>query len=136
MVSIEEVSAWTLREIQDSVLLLLPKTWKFTYELRDDGLHEACILRPAEKKYEVVWTDAFSDERLVLLGAYGFLFTRNHKPHLHSPWVRRSNPARDAVRRRAFEKFGASFGGSPDPEDLNPQEVQSVYEKALGKKKI
>jgi len=133
MASLEEVTAWSLGEIKDGIRLLLPKDWRFDYRLTDDGLHKAQILEPVQDGYAVRWEDAFTDERLVLFGAYGYLLSKQHTPHPDSPWVRRPNQARDTIKRRAFERFGVSFGSTPDPEDLDPEVVRSVYEE-VGKK--
>jgi hypothetical protein len=140
--SIEEVMAWSLSEIKDGIRLLLPKDWRFDHTLRDDMWHEVRILEPVSggpddnslREDRVVWSDTSPDEKLVLYGAYGFLLARRHRPRPDSPWVRRPNAVRDAFRRKALQRFGAKFGTVPDPEDLDPEWIRSVYGSRLNRK--
>ena len=131
MATLEEVTAWSVDEIRAEIRATLPAGWVFEEKQLPRGVRRARFLRPDAKGDLVpVWGDTHMDERLLLLGAYGLLWTRDHRPHPDSPWIRRNNPTREAVTRQVIAKQRCSV---PDPEDVDPEEVAAVYEKARKK---
>jgi hypothetical protein len=129
--TLEEVTTWSPDEIRAAIRDLLPKGWAFEEKPFTEGSRRIRLLRPGEKELEVEWSEYHIDARLLLLGAYGHLWLRQHQPHRDSPWVRRNNPTREAVTRRVNTSGRSHI---PDPADVDPDEVEAVYEEARRKK--
>lgn len=73
---------------------------------------------------ELVWDNLGFDRKILLLDAYGWLWTRDQPPSTSPIWAVRSKEiARGDVARRATSHLPI-----PDPEDLDPTEVASVYD--------
>ena len=130
-VTLEEVTTWSLDEIRFGIQDLLPKGWVFEEKPLAKGSRRVRLLRPGEKELEVEWGRYHVDPRLLLLGAYGHLWLRHHQPHRDSPWVRRNNSTREAVTRQVNASYRSRV---LDPADVDPDEVEAVYEEARRKK--
>jgi hypothetical protein len=124
MATLEEVVVWSLDEIRGGICELLPAGWVFEEDPVGQRAARVRLLRPGEEGPQVEWEDTHHDLRLLLLGAYGHLWLRQHQVRPDSPWVRRHNPTREAVTRQVL----ARFPRVPDPADVDPSEVQAVYE--------
>lgn len=122
MPSIEEIATWTIEEILGEIARLLPEGTVFV-EAAKEGWHVATVQQKGAENTEsqVLWTDNGPDRRLVLLNAFGWLWLRGQKTH-HPAWKPRpgGKPARP-------HPFGPS-PQVPDPPDLDPKHVRSVYE--------
>ena len=116
---LEEMTAWSLDEIVGAIYTLVPKPWVFEHWQDDDYVFHARV--KVKSSEQSLWEDTHADERLLLFNAYGWLWARN-QPKLppDDPWVRRRELTSSAVSRMAL--------GIPDPEDLQPDEIKSVYE--------
>lgn len=126
MTTLEEVSTWSLDEIRAGIASKLPEGWVFEEKARPGGAVGVRIYRLSPEGTPVVeWQDIHIDSKYLLLGAFGFLWLRNIPRNPDSPWIRRSNPTREAMTRRV----NAFHCTTPDPPDVDPEEVQAVYKK-------
>jgi hypothetical protein len=123
--TLEEVTAWSLDDIREGIRVLMPEGWVF--EERSQHVRLMC---PLEKGFKVEWEHFHIDPKYLLLGAYGHLWLRQHKPSPDSPWVRRNNPSREAVTRQVARRTPCCI---PDPADVDPAEVEAVYEQVRKK---
>lgn len=127
MVTFEEMSAWTADEIQAHIQAALPSTILFSFGLDKDGGVWSVRFDRIEQDGSIVglWSDTGFEHRILLLNAYGWIWNQiAPRPDHASPWIRRREITAEAVTRRVV------FGHVPDPEDLDPDEVDSVYAKA------
>jgi hypothetical protein len=125
MPTIEEMTAWTHDELQAEVSALLPTGWRFRSGW--DGtmlLWTAAIERPDENgEWITAWEDESPDERLLLFNAFGHLWLeRQPKTASDSPWAVRQPVPRGPVTR----PMGLPGVKVPDPEDLDPAEIDSL----------
>ena len=121
MATLEEMTAWSTDEIRGEVRKLLPSSWKLSLRPDTSGYWRIWI----EEDQKIIWEATETDERRALFEAYGYLWMKQRPlREVDSPWVRRS-PMFDPPRRSVSDS-------SPDPEDLDPDEVESVY-RSLGK---
>lgn len=96
---------------------LLPMGSKVVPQLEDGGYWKISVQTGETVDFEEVG----ADQRLVALNVYGRLWAASlPKPNENSPWVRRRELTGAQVTRRATN--------ISDPGDLDPSEVQSVYE--------
>lgn len=117
MPSVEEMSAWTEEETRAAIHVLLPEGWHFNL-LRREGMLVAQFLGPDGGE---IWARAEPDRKILLLNAYGWLWSRGKSPE-HPMWRSRTKLTRVPVHR-----VGLPGVEVPDPEDLDPEEVVSVY---------
>jgi hypothetical protein len=120
----EEISAWSLDEIRAEIRALLPAGWTATDAKNSGGYWIVTIESPGEYGSVLELVEANADERLALLNAFGWLWTKSlPKPGGDSPWQRRGEVTPP--------KHAASGSGTsvPDPDDLDPKEIAQVYEK-------
>lgn len=103
----------TLEEVRQKILSFLPVGWTF----EEETIGEVFRVR---LRHEVIeWEACHIDLQWLLLSACGYLWSKKHRPAPDSPWVRRHNPIAKTVTSRMV--------GLPDPEDLDPKEIESVY---------
>jgi hypothetical protein len=130
---LEELSYWSIAAIREGLPRLLPEGWVFE-ESPSEGLWGAKIYSPDK----VEWQERSFDERLLLLGAYGFLWMLGYKSNEDSPWFRPNTQTReDSLAKINSVQFVPVFNTAkvvpmsrpnvPDPPDLDPSEVFSVY---------
>lgn len=116
----EEILVATDVELDSEIRTLLQDGESFSIEF-DQGWYAEI-----RKLDSVVWWGSGFDERLLKLDAYGWLWLRKHPVKRSPQWANRSELTRERVAAKAHEAM--------DPEDLDPQEVASVYE-AVRKKR-
>lgn len=121
MPSIEQIATWTVEEILGEIQRLLPEGTAFV-EAAKEGWHVATVQQRGAENAEpqILWTDNGPDRRLVLLNAFGWLWLRGQKPK-HPAWKPRGT---EPARRHP----AGAFPTVPDPPDLDPENVRSVYE--------
>jgi hypothetical protein len=131
MPTLEEMTAWSLEEIRGEVKRLLTKGWSFSIVWdQEEQIWFAQIERdPGEDEGPdpvVVWSGFGPDEKILLFNVYGWLWLKiQPKPQGASPWVRKRELTTVGVTRKAL--------GIPDPEDVDPEEVLSVYKSVRNK---
>lgn len=122
MPSPEEMAAWTFDDVRLEIRNLLPDGWSLLELLHPDGYVVVRLNRIDDHLNSVTEFEVENaDHRLALLDAYGRLWLKARAPVDASPWVRRRELSREAVTRKV------NFGSTSDPEDLDPQEIASVY---------
>ena len=131
MPSIQEVTAWSLDEIQEELQKALPKEWK-TERGEDEGHLWIRILRPEGDGWVLEWDNFHFDEKVLLLDAFYWLWFRTQPRPAEgtSVWSRRRG---ELNQRTVTQRVLASV---PDPEDLDPLEVQAVYDEAAKKRRL
>lgn len=118
MPSFSEVYTWTNSEIIDQIIALLPEGWQFNKTSK--GIFSATIINDSDV---AVWEDRQLDERLLLLNAFGWLFS--NKTSVSNPIWNRGDAPEGPVRVGMVDLPGVEI---KDPEDVDPEEVASVYE--------
>lgn len=114
-----EITAWSSHDLLREIRALLPSECVFRYQRDPDGAFYADIY---DQKAEVKrWFDIQITERLLLLNAYGWLFTQ--QPVDRNPaWIR--GQVRVPVVVQALPTSTDRSG----IEDLDPDEIALVYE--------
>lgn len=122
MLSIEEMSAWSVDEIALEIRAKLPDAMAFQSGFDSEaGVWVVRFVELGEKGERVSFEDWGPELRLLHLNAYGWLWQKTRpSPPASSPWVRRREVTHEAVRRTAKEMVA-------DPGDLDPSEIQAVY---------
>lgn len=129
MLSLEEMTAWTNDDIVAQITVMTPKGVTFRHGFDDEDRFWYVRFErfdEAQQERVVVWRDFGPDERLTLFNAFGWIWVRQQPmPPKDSPW----SPYRRDLRRQPVVGRATTRGHSvPDPEDLDPEEVQAVYE--------
>jgi hypothetical protein len=120
MATIEEMTAWTLEEIQAEIRAALPEKWRFEF-LTEDGQWRTRFLGV---EGECLWWRTYLEPRVLLLDAYGWLWRQQHRQLPTNPaWI-----PRDRRKLVPVGKVGLQGVTVPDPEDLNPDEIDAVYQ--------
>jgi hypothetical protein len=119
----EEISAWSIDEALAEIQALLPKDSYVTSVPNSDGYWVVMVERPTPDGPVVDMSESNLDRRIATLNLFGQVWLKNApQPPPGSPWVRRNELTREVVTRRVAQNI-------PDPEDLNPSEVEAVYRK-------
>lgn len=111
-----EVTTWTNPEILEGIQSFLTVGQVFKHMHLSEGYFSAQILMGES----IVWQGSHADERLLLLNAFGWLFTRR-PTKAHPAWV------------RGTPLVGQSSVGpqqhieSKELVDLDPTEIEAVY---------
>lgn len=115
---VEDKSTWTEGRLQDEIAQLLPKGTLLVSSLEDTTWVLSLV---QELGGSLLWEVEHYDKRLALFEVYGRLWLERESPS--GAWSpRKSRPSLDAVTRRVLSP-------EPDPGDLDPTEIASVYEK-------
>lgn len=140
MPTLEEMTAWTAEDIRAEILVALPKGLHFGKKADQESgfwVVEFWRVDPETGTKAVLWTETGADERIMLFNAYGWLWMQKRpKVPDHSPWkARQQELTPGALRERARQQAVRGEVASEnrkvrDPEDLDPKEVQTVYERA------
>ena len=120
--SFEEIDRWSVDDVNGQILKLLPKGWSFDMQTLPEHWRAAY---KSEAGVEV-WADTHYALRILLLNAFAWLWQRLNPSRVHPAWRPVDPPTLVAVRRIATQ--------TPDPADLDPKHVQSVYA-ALARKR-
>lgn len=127
MPTIEEMSAWSDRELSAEILNMLPEGWFLKTDAHTDGYWSVSVDRAVDSSEPVTeFFESHIDKRIALLNIYGALVARKGRETIDPNWV---------ANRHSLTKHPVSIKSSaiPDPEDLDPLEVESVYLKLRGK---
>ncbi len=121
MFELGDISTWSIEEARTQVLNLLPEKWHLSVGCDESGFWTVRVTSPDEEGADVLmWKGEALGELGVLLDAFGYLWLRSQPgPELDSPWTRKKS-------RIPSPCFSVS-DKAPDPEDLDPGEVASVY---------
>lgn len=119
MLDLEQMVSWTPTQIQAAIQAMVPDGWAFQFGVQGDRF-QATFQNPMG---EDVWTDTHWDTQNLLLSAYGWLWMRLNGPVRRSTWQRR---AKHGLRHvpGLVTLPGITV---PDPEDLDPGEINAVY---------
>jgi len=126
--SLDELVNLSTEDIRAAVAAELPAGWKFHAE----PVNGWAYARLEDAEGTLLWEDCLADPRLVFLNAYGWLVSRSTEPK-HPVWRRRThevNPQQYTPRPAETR-----WEPVPDPEDLDPAEVQAVYQDPHSKRK-
>jgi hypothetical protein len=115
MFTVEEITAWSIDELITEIRVLLPPGVALTVDSQPGYF----VVRLTNAEGSLVQEEVNPDQRLALLNIFGCLWS--------TPSVSDDSPWR---RRREFPRRPIDMANRqdvPDPEDLNPDEVQSLY---------
>jgi hypothetical protein len=128
---LDEVVLYTDEEIEASLRQLLRPGESFSL-IQEETWWSVEVILQGETPI-LIWDHIGYDRRMLLLDAYGWLWSRIQPVSTSTIWNRRGEITRADVGRRA-----TSHSPIPDPEDLDPVEVQAVYEgqHGHGKRKV
>lgn len=115
MPTFEEMTTWDEDQIQAEILVLLPPGHRFEFGV-EGGAWCARIHGPTG----VVWEDFHYEARVILFNAFGWLW----KP----PEAARSSAWYPRARPRLVPVYQGPRPGIEDPADLDPHEIETVYE--------
>ena len=118
---IEDLARATLEEIQSAIRLSLKPGWQLSMEFLPIGMW-AGTLQDADANG--LWYEEHVDQRILLFNLYGWLRQAEGPRPSHPLWRRRSEvQIPSQFGRKAYQ----GDTNIPDPEDLDPAEVASVY---------
>lgn len=127
MPTLEEMTTWSPDEVLQEIQRVLPKGWTLKSGTTKTGFHVSVLLPAVEGEERVLaWEDYHVDQRILLFNAYDWIVTRGGSSvPVKSPISRRQRLAQQAGTRwaEALRKEAVS-----DPEDVDPDEVNAVYE--------
>jgi len=113
-------SAFSVPEVAGEIATVLPAGWDFEYDRLPEGGFYVGEVR--DQDGAVMWSGNSPDERLLLLNCYGWLVLRGQKPK-HPAWQRTVQLSPQQVTG----SMAAVVSDMPDPGDLDPGQVESVY---------
>ncbi len=121
----EEISAWSVVELEAEIRATLPKGWGLLSHYAPEGYWEFKLQSLDDNLDPVTHAERENaDRRLGLLDVYGWLWLETSpKPSKGSPWAPRGDLTGDIVTGHATVK-GPRV---PDPEDLDPAEIALVH---------
>lgn len=125
MSTIEEMSLWTVDDVMVQVRLLLPSGWEVT-QGREGSFFVSTL---SDSSGTVQWDRYNTDLRLLLLDAYGWLLLRNSRP-ANPSWSRE----KEITPKTVQGEVGLEGVPVPDPEDLDPKEIQAILAGRRGKR--
>ena len=123
----EDKSQWTEGRIQEEITKLLPPDTYLSCDNKDGLSWTVSLVREVETgdeeaKSEGLWSHNQIDKRMALFEAYGHLWLKTQQPS-DLMWT----PKASSLNKSSVLKYATSK--EADPEDLDPDEVASVYEK-------
>jgi hypothetical protein len=126
MATIEEMTVWTIEEINAQAEILLPAGWTLAYGA-DPQSTQPFSCQVKDDSGAVVKASAGPDQRVAMLDVYFWLFTRNSMGTRRTIWNRRPDPR---LRPQPGRKVATGYGPEvPDPDDLNPAAIRHMVEK-------
>lgn len=120
MMPVEEIALLPLDEAEAVIQAQLPEGFDLTFEILP-GEWAARLCGPDQR---VVWQDTHPDRRILLFDFYGWFLRHTGIRPKHPAW-NRSGEVQIAARHGV--KAHQTHTQIPDPEDLNPSEILSVY---------
>lgn len=118
--TLEEIAFLPEAEAEAAILATIPPAYRLDIELREREIYAALV----DEADNVLWDGTSSDRRVLLFDVYGYVLRTLGGPKVHPRWARSGEvniPARFGVR---------AYQGDvrvPDPEDLEPEEIQRIY---------
>jgi len=120
----EEISAWSAEEIEAEIYRILPESRTLSIKQHTEGfcVVQVLALDPETLQPVPVCEESSADPRLALLNIYGTLYLRTlPKSAQDTHWARRQELRTAQVPRKSTEPV-------PDPGDLDPVEVERLYQ--------
>jgi hypothetical protein len=114
--TLEEIAHWSIDDINAQVLGLLPKGVKFDLETHPDRWR---VSFKQEADGRELWFHEHWDMRTLMLSAFAWLWQQQNPTRVHPAWV----PRAPRILRPIHPGVGI-----PNPEDLDPAHIQSVYD--------
>ncbi len=126
MISIQEMTAWTTRDIEQAIHAARPPGWQFCLEV-EGGIYTVAF---TDAEGNDIWSREGIDERLILFDAYGWIQQRQ-LPRLNPVWQRKQRE----MHRPQVGPTSLSGVNFSDPADLDPAEIDAVYREHLSRRK-
>lgn len=126
MPTLEEVTAWSNDQLEAELKAALPSGLIMTYGWDAlEGYWQLTLYRLNPAGERVVEIDEINmDGRLALLNVYGQFWLSHGTPAKDSPWIRRHGELSRELITRKVSTVGVNV---PDPEDLDPTEIDNMY---------
>ena len=115
MLSVESVAAWAVTDIKQNINALLSEGQTCEVSQHEE-FHVVRILHGED----TIWQDQSADLRLVLLSAFGWLWSRG-KTTQHPAWRPRN-------LRSSPRPVYVVQSRIPDPPDLDPKELEELFQ--------
>jgi hypothetical protein len=123
--TIEEMTAWTPDDIVAAIHVSKPPGTQFDCGFdQNAGTWFVRFWTELNGRKNVLFEDQGFEQRITYLNGYGWIWARQRpKPPSTSPWqARRGEVQPNVVQRR-------TRATAKDPEDLDPEEIQAVYDR-------
>lgn len=122
MPTLEEMTGWSVLEIEAAIRSSLPPEVRFECGFdREAGVWFVRFWQEREGQKVVLFQEWGIEQRLTYFNGYGWLWARQKPPPpKHSPWKPRQHEVLPQIR--------VGKTRTPDPEDLNPDEIKAVYD--------
>ena len=117
---LEEIAVLPLDEAEDAIQAQLPRGFDLVFELVTNQW--SATLYASDR--QVLWQDTHPDKRILLFDFYGWFLRHTGARPRHPAWHRSGEVV---VAPRHGAKAHQAHLSLPDPEDLEPSEILSVY---------
>lgn len=120
MPTLEEMTVWTPDDIEAEIRQILPKGLSFECGFdKEAGTWFTHFWHMQNGQKVTDYQDWGWEQRITYFNAYGWVWVRmTPPPSAGSPWVR---------RREAVPVPPSKVPQTPDPADLDPNEIRAVY---------
>lgn len=112
-----DLHTWTEERLEAEIQELLPVGQMLSCQLSVENRCWEVAFRDPEGL--VVWSATNIDRRLALFDAYGVLWA-SKREHTAGVWSVHARPTKASVQQHVAQRYR-------DPEDLDPEEIASVY---------
>lgn len=119
-VPLEELALLPVDDAEDAIQAQMPEGFDLTIELTPPQW-SAALYSPDR---QVLWQDTHPDKRILLFDFYGWFLRHTGARPRHPAWHRSGEVV---VAPRHGAKAHQAHISLPDPEDLEPSEILSVY---------
>lgn len=119
-------ATWTEERIQQEIAIRLPQEWFFT--LDKDPVTMKWWVKIFEIESKLVWESESIAPNLALLDALGWLELQFNRPREVGPWM-----PRGSTQSRPHDRAYRTVAPDPDPDDIDPDYIESVYKKRKGR---
>lgn len=120
MPTLEELTAWSLEEIEAEIRGRLPEGWRLNPVWIETGYWEYSLVRPEGQDWKTEWNDQGVDRRILAYNAFAWLWLKDTPTT--GRWSRRQELTTAVVSQHVADRI-------PDPEDLNPVEIDNLVQK-------